>query len=309
MIAVTYPKINLIQLGFASNSPVVRLGAFEYPETLNFIDKNIVNATDSASRKKKILTFKQKYSDVYKFGDDKWQNPRYHQYTVTDHMLRTMEEASKIVRGTHEDLKALLTPDQKARMLKTFNEKIDGINKGTLYVLAMAFHDMDKFFDCKPRRTPQGNIMKVDPEMCVAYSSDCTKAKDQAYWSFEDNSFEAVKEFRDLARKMRLPQNATDYVCMILEHHDNPLKHIVWAIENGEKNITRMFDNLKHNTPIPLNELAYVYLADQSGKGEKDWTDKLEAISPWKCIFKSMVAERPLAELDILLEKIKPRSV
>ncbi|MEW5822511.1 MAG: hypothetical protein AB1782_20120 [Cyanobacteriota bacterium] len=282
--------------------------SFEYDKTLDFIEKNILNAPSEIDRKVAILKFKEKFKDIYDPGKDKWQNPNYHQYTVTDHMLKTFEESCKIVNGKHKELDFNLTPDQKNAVLAELDGDAGGISKKTLFVLAMAFHDLDKLFCNKIKKTEDGHDWRINPQMHARYDMPSILAfNNQYYWTCEPSTDKALDLFNQkVADLIGLPAPAKTYVHNILKNHDNPLKYIVWEIENGRKNITQLFEEMKAKTPFPLKELALIYLADQAGKGNASWLEHLENISPWRCIFKSMSVERPLSEMDILLKKIKP---
>jgi hypothetical protein len=285
------------------------LTTFNISQTTDFIYNNIINAPDPQSRKKAVLQLQERFPDFYNKGKDKWQNPRFHQFTVSDHMLKSAEQAALIVNGEHPQLDTLLTPDQKQKTLKLFKDKIDGIDKGTLFVLGMAFHDLDKLYDCHVRKRPDGSSWFIDPSLHKTYCDDQTIPINGVYWKAEPNPLKAIEAFNNLAIKSNLPPGAIKYVNNILTCHDNPLKYITWEIENGERNLTDMFDKMKAETPLSLKELGLVFLADQSAKGESGWVDHLEKISPWKSIFKSLILERPLAELDSLLPEKRPMPI
>ena len=277
--------------------------SFEFDKTLDFINNNLLTQTRPTSRRTALQTFKNKYSDVYNLGDNKWQNPKYHQYTITDHMLKAMAEAIKVIQGENEYLDKLLTPAQKQLLLAEFDKTIDGVKKGTLFVLAMAFHDLDKIYAGKQKTDQEGNICKINPACHSFFISDKIVAMDACYWTYDCDPTEALKKFDELAIRMNLQPASIKYVKNIIQFHDNPLRHIVWPVCEGEKNITKLFETMKQNTPFSLKELALIYLADQSAKGNATWIEHLETISPWKGLFKSLVAERPLKELEKVLEQ------
>jgi hypothetical protein len=270
---------------------------------LELIQNDIINAANDSARTKAILQFKKNFTFAYDMGEDKWQNPLYHQYTISDHMLKTMEQAALIVKGSHSELNKILTPVERVKFDAMFNEKIDGISKGTLFVLGMAFHDLDKVFNLKPKKNKDGKIIYIEPAKHSTFEPGKQIKKEQSYWKSEPDPVLAIKLFDDISKSLNITGEARDYINNIMKHHDNPLRYISWQIEKGRKNPSKLFDEMKQNTPVPLHELAMVYLADQSGKGEAGWLDHLEVISPWRCIFKSMVAERPLKELDQLIRK------
>lgn len=270
--------------------------------TMNYIENNIIGAADAASRKAAIANFRKTFTDVYDLGSDKWQNPRYHQFTVTDHMLKAIEQSALIVNGKHEEINKVFGDADKKELLKVFDEKIDGISKKSLFVLAMAFHDLDKVTKCKPRLEPSGNLQLILPLEHKSFIEEIDYSKDHHYWTAHYDSDDAVNLFKKVSAEIGLPGNAEKYVCDILINHDNPLRCVVWEIENGQKNVSQLFDDMKQQTPFSIKELALVYLADQSAKGEKGWLDHLESVSPWRSLFKSMLYERPLEELTQLLE-------
>lgn len=280
--------------------------SFKDSETIQFITDHMINAKNSQELKQSIKTFRDKFDHIYAKGADKWQNPTYHQFTVTDHMLKCIEQSVNLLNGNHRELDKLLTPPQKDTAIKIFDEKIAGVNKGALFVLAMAFHDLDKFFQSKPVHDYNAETMLVKYEDRCTYF-DKKIEKDHTHWSFEFKPDEAVELFKETAKGMNLPQPAIKYVSSILLNHDNPLREVVWKVENGETNITQLFDVMKQKTPMSLKELAMIYLVDQSGKGCEGWLEHLEKVSPWRAMFKSLVAERPLKELEVLLKnKEKP---
>lgn len=270
--------------------------------TVDFIKNEIIDSKTPLDRKEAINAFKKKFEKHYAPGDDKLQNPKYHQYTVTIHMLRAMEEATKIVNGEHQKLNQMLSPQQQKEVKDIFKEKIAGIDKGSLFVLAMAFHDLDKLYCVKPKLKDNGKIWKVNPDNHPGIKFDKNNSSIKYYWSADPKTESAKAEFNKIAQEMNLPQPAIKYVHNIMEYHDNPLKCVIWEIENGRTNLTQLFDEMKQKTPFSLKELALVFLADQAGKGEKGWLDHLEQLSPWESLFNSMMAERPLEELKTLLK-------
>lgn len=306
MISSVYIKPNQFIQTFQGSLSANKSDSFKDSETIQFITDRMINAKDSQELKRSIKIFRDKFDDVYDRGADKWQNPRYHQFTVTDHMLKSMEQSVKILNGEHKELDTLLTPDQKQMVLKSFDENIAGVNKGALLVLAMAFHDLDKFFKSKPFVSYDGNNMLVKAENHCSFF-DNKIYNDNTYWRFEFEPDKAVELFRETVKDLNLPEPALNYASNILLNHDNPLRKVIWQVENGKTNITQLFDDMKQQTPMPLKELAVIYLADQSGKGNDRWLEHLEKISPWRAMFKSLVAERPLKELEIILKnKEKP---
>lgn len=280
--------------------------SFKDSDTIQFITDNMLHAKTPKELKEAIKVFRNKFDAVYGLGADKWQNPKYHQYTVTDHMLKCMEQTVNLLNGNHNELDTLITPAQKNVMLGAFKQEIAGINKGALLVLAMAFHDLDKFFMSKPFINEDGECPKVDlGNHCSYFHNVIDKA--QIYWTFEFEPDKAIELFKQTTKGMNLPEPAVKYASDVLLNHDNPLREVIWQVENGKTNITQLFDEMKQKTPMPLKELALIYLADQSSKGCDGWLDHLEKVSPWRAMFKSLVAERPLKELDILLKnKEKP---
>ncbi|MGD9581037.1 MAG: hypothetical protein AB7V50_06670 [Vampirovibrionia bacterium] len=291
---------------FKGDLMVDKPDSFIDSEVISFITNRMIKAKDSDELKDAIRIFRKKYENIYNRGADKWQNPKYHQYTVTDHMLKSMEKMVSIIKGEHKELDHLLTPSQKDLLLKNFDENVAGVNKGALLVLAMGFHDLDKFFFSKPLIDRVGKRLPFQFDNHHTYLKDRIKP-DSNYWSFEFEPAKAVNLFRDTAKDMNLPEPAIKYASDVLLNHDNPLRCIIWEVENGKNNVSKLFDDMKQKTPMSLDELAIIYLADQSAKGGDGWLDHLEDVSPWRAMFKSLVAQRPLSDLEILLKnKEKP---
>lgn len=246
---------------------------FKIEDSLKFIENNIIKAPDDIELKKSITTFKDTFIDIYELGINKTQNPLYHQYTVTDHMLKAIFEASKIAKNENETLIKLTNQHQRDEITSILNQKVGRYKKKDLFILAMAFHDLDKIF--------------VENKLQIDYTLKPPK-----------NLFHtAIEEFDKLAQKMKLNPTEANYVKKIINCHDYPLYFVSWPIENGEKNTTILFEELKIASPLPLKDLALVFLADQSAKGNDGWLEHLEKLSPWKGLFKSMIAERPLSDI------------
>ncbi len=90
-----------------------------------------------------------------------------------------------------------------------------------LFVLAMAFHDLDKIYAGKPKVNETGSLCNINPASHACFISDQQVLTNDCYWTYDIDATEALKAFDELARKIKLQPESAKYVKNIIEFHDN----------------------------------------------------------------------------------------
>lgn len=189
----------------------------------------------------------------------------HHEFDVFEHTLTAVVQTSHIIKMCERDLSVsflqgvsglgleeIFTQGFKLQVFRTLREKIDGVYRKDLFLLAVLLHDVGK------------------PATQKIKEKDGTRPSGEAYYSFKGHTDEGVKLAQGICERSGLTKRQTEYITKIVENHKGPSKltdSIVLKLDyaNGITMDSFALEAVKNRI---RDEIVLITLADNLAKGK-----------------------------------------